>query len=98
MSTFSRVSQEKYQHISEPTKGGSNSYDNTDNKIKAYFIEMTKPTDLPYSEYLHIAHDLDNSSIIYIGSMHSFIISPILKKSSVDDTFLKIQSHFVYQY
>jgi len=28
------------------------------NKIKAYFTEMSKPTDLPYSEYLHIAHDL----------------------------------------
>ena len=54
----SLMCQERYQHISEPTKGGSNRYDNSDNKIKAYFTEMAKPTDLPYSEYLHIAHDL----------------------------------------
>ena len=49
----SLICQEGYQHISEPTKGGTNSYDNTDNKIKAYSTEMAKPTDVPYSEYLH---------------------------------------------
>ena len=52
----SPMCQEKYQHISEPAKGGTNSYDNTDNEIKAYFREMAKPTDVPYSEYLHIAY------------------------------------------
>ena len=28
-------------------------------KVKAYFTEMSRPTDLPYSEFLHIAHDLN---------------------------------------
>ena len=52
----SLMCQERYQHISMPTKGGNNNYDHSDNKIKAYFTEMAKPTDLPYSEYLHIEH------------------------------------------
>ena len=47
--------QEEYHHISEPNKRETNS---TNHKIKAYFAEMAKPTDIPYSEYLHIAHDL----------------------------------------
>ena len=29
------------------------------NEIKAYFTNMEKPSDLSYSEYLHIAHDIN---------------------------------------
>ena len=39
--------------------GWHTNVDNSDNnKIKAYFIEIAKPTDAPYSEYLNIVHDL----------------------------------------
>ena len=27
--------------------------------VKAYLTDMTKPSDVPYSEYLHIVHDLN---------------------------------------
>ena len=45
---------EAYQNLQKYT----DIFINVDNKIKAYFTEMAKLTDVPCSEYLHIVHSL----------------------------------------
>ena len=84
---------EEYQNLPKSI-GVSTNVDNNDNKIQAYFSEMAKPTDAPYSEYLHRAHALSGLNRFEDRTKdHGINLADFLPEPRSLSQVLKIPSH-----